>query len=78
MQFFDTHCHIDLDEFEHDRSEVLSSALKQGVTRMLVPGITLARTHHLLSLKPPAGIALIKQWAYTLFLAEHQAGDLSS
>jgi TatD DNase family protein len=78
MQFFDTHCHIDLDEFEHDRSEVLSSALQQGVNRILVPGITLARTHHLMVLKPPDGMVLYKAMGlHPFFLAQHQAGDFA-
>lgn len=76
MQFFDTHCHIDLDEFEHDRNAVLTSASQHGVTRMLVPGITMARTQQLLELESPEGIALHKAMGlHPFFLAEHQTGD---
>lgn len=51
---FDTHTHIQMRQFATDRAEVITGALADGVTRMLVPGIdvetsrdaiTLAREH---------------------------------
>lgn len=37
----DTHCHLDFDRFDEDRERVISRAQKQGLTRILVPGIDL-------------------------------------
>ena len=37
----DTHCHLDFDKFDADRDEVLARAWKAGLTRILIPGITL-------------------------------------
>ena len=34
----DSHCHLDLPEFEPDWQDVLNSAVKQGVERILIPG----------------------------------------
>lgn len=39
MQLFDTHCHLDLEAFAHDRDTVLASARSQGVSDILVPGV---------------------------------------
>lgn len=39
MQLFDTHCHIDVEEFEPDRTEVLAAARAAGVRDLLVPGV---------------------------------------
>lgn len=39
---FDTHCHLDAAEFEHDRAAVLADALAAGVGAMLVPAVEVA------------------------------------
>ena len=38
----DSHCHLDLPEFEPDWQDVLNSAVKQGVERILIPGTTVS------------------------------------
>jgi TatD DNase family protein len=40
----DTHCHIDFDAYDGIRDEVIRRALESGVTRMINPGVDLART----------------------------------
>jgi TatD DNase family protein len=35
----DTHCHLNFDEFDHDRDQVIERAQKNGITRILIPGI---------------------------------------
>jgi TatD DNase family protein len=39
MTLFDTHCHLDVDDFADDRDEVLATARSVGVRDILVPGI---------------------------------------
>jgi TatD DNase family protein len=39
MVLIDTHCHIYLEEFDPDRSKVVSEAEKEGVSRILMPAI---------------------------------------
>jgi TatD DNase family protein len=38
----DTHCHLDAAEFAADRDQVHAAALVAGVTRIIVPGVTVA------------------------------------
>ncbi|MBQ4513031.1 MAG: TatD family hydrolase [Anaerolineaceae bacterium] len=38
---FDTHCHIDLPDFDEDREEVISRAKKAGFSHFMIPGIEL-------------------------------------
>jgi len=53
----DTHCHLDLDKFDADRLHVIQRAQRAGLTRILIPGLTvtssqaaakLASTHPML------------------------------
>jgi TatD DNase family protein len=37
--YVDTHCHLNLEEFSADRGEVIARAAKNGISRMLLPGI---------------------------------------
>ena len=41
MALADTHCHLDLEKFDSDRPDVLDRAIGAGLTRILIPGITL-------------------------------------
>ena len=38
----DSHCHLDLPEFEPDWQDVLNSAVSKGVERILIPGTTVS------------------------------------
>ncbi len=41
MQLTDTHCHLDLDTFDEDRATVIQRAVEAGLTRILIPSLTL-------------------------------------
>ena len=49
MQFIDTHTHLYLPEFDTDRDEVVSRAISNGISKMLLPNIDLDSVDLLLS-----------------------------
>ena len=64
MELFDTHCHLDVEEFDEDRNEVLAAARAGGVSELLVPAVQRATWPALIRLC--AGDAgLIRHWACT-------------
>ncbi len=50
MNLTDTHCHLDLEKFDADRNEVLARARTTGLTRILIPGITLKSSRAIVKL----------------------------
>ncbi len=41
MELVDTHCHLDFNNFDIDRNEVILRARAAGLTHMLIPGVTI-------------------------------------
>lgn len=50
VQYIDTHCHLDGDEFAQDRDAVIQRARDAGCTRIFLPAIDLATSQHILQL----------------------------
>lgn len=76
-QLIDTHCHLDFDEFAHDRSEVLADAKHAGVNRIIVPAVSAASWHNTIELcrvTPSCSLAL---GLHPMFIDQHQPDHLS-
>lgn len=39
LEFFDTHCHFDFEDFDKDRETLWATCRSQGIRQMLVPGV---------------------------------------
>lgn len=73
---FDTHCHLDVPQFDSDRDQVIAQARDAGVSRILVPAIHAAGWKGLLHLcyqEPGLFPAL---GLHPVFMAHHQIRDL--
>ena len=72
----DTHCHLDVPEFDLDRDQVLAEARAAGVGRILVPAIQAAGWQGLISLCQREAGLFPALGLHPVFLERHQAGDL--
>lgn len=72
----DTHCHLDVSDFDQDRGQVLAEARRRGVGPIVVPAIHAAGWPGLLALcrqEPDLYPAL---GLHPVYLDQHQASDL--
>ena len=50
FMFIDTHCHLDFERFDEDRTAVVQRALSAGVTRIIIPALDLNNCQTVLQL----------------------------
>ncbi|MBT3505183.1 MAG: TatD family hydrolase [Piscirickettsiaceae bacterium] len=73
----DSHCHLDFGVFDDDRAAILSRCEQQGITRIIVPGVTAERWSHLLSVTQDSDKLYAALGLHPMFMAEHTAADIS-
>ena len=71
----DSHCHLDLDAFDHDRQQVIERANRADVTRIHIPGTEYCRWPRLLELAQADSID-VSLGLHPYFLAKHSKSDL--
>lgn len=72
MQLFDTHCHIDVEEFDPDRADVLRDARGAGVTDLLIPGIQRSTWPALVDLCAADGHLHLALGMHPVYLGQHR------
>jgi TatD DNase family protein len=80
MQLFDTHCHIDVEEFDGDRALVLAAARAAGVTDLLVPAVRRSTWPALIDLCAADTHLHLALGMHPVYLQHHEAahvGDLA-
>ncbi len=50
LQLIDTHCHLDVEDFDADRNQVLARTRERGVRRLVIPAVDAAHWASLLDL----------------------------
>lgn len=76
MDIIDTHCHLDIADFDSDRNEVLDSCRTIGITKIIVPAIqsrtwpkVLELCRNETGLYPALGL-------HPVFINQHQSDDI--
>jgi TatD DNase family protein len=75
MQLFDTHCHIDVEEFDPDRVKVLADARAAGVTDLLVPAVMRATWSSLIELCAADAHLHLALGMHPVYLHRHHPED---
>ncbi len=73
---FDSHCHLDADEFDRDRAAVVARAHVAGVTAQVVPAVTAASWPKLRDVCQQAPGLFPAYGLHPVFLDEHREQDL--
>jgi len=76
VQIIDTHCHLDVPEFDADRDRVLSNARRNGVSAIVIPGIHAPGWPGLLELCARHGDLHPALGLHPIYLAQHRDRDL--
>ncbi len=78
MDIIDTHCHLDMAAFDHDRAQIIARCHARHVTRIVVPAVMASGWEHLLAvceqhagLYPALGL-------HPVFLDHHAPSDLAA
>lgn len=76
MVLFDSHCHLDASEFDHDRAAVIERARTAGVSSQVVPAVTAASWPKLRDVCTLAPGLHAAYGLHPMFLAEHRPEHL--
>lgn len=76
MKLIDTHCHIDSDEFDRDREQVLKAACEHNIEKIIVPAVTKKRWKHLLCVCASSQALYPALGLHPVYLNSHSVGDL--
>jgi TatD DNase family protein len=78
MRLVDTHCHLDVADFDGDRPAVLSAARAAGVEAIVVPGIDAAGWDRLLALCASDDGLYPALGLHPVYLQRHRDADLAA
>ncbi len=78
MVLIDTHCHLDVAEFDPDRGAVLARTRAAGVTGLVIPAIHRAGWPGLLALCATAADLYPALGLHPVYLEQHQDADLTA
>lgn len=76
MELIDTHCHLDVPEFDPDREAVLARARAAGVTTIVNPGIHAGEWPRLIELAAAAPGVHYALGLHPVYLERHRDADL--
>jgi TatD DNase family protein len=77
MQLIDTHCHLDVEEFDPDRDQVLAAARAAGLVGIVIPAIYATAWPRLLHLCASAADLYPALGLHPVYLDRHRPADIA-
>lgn len=78
MEIIDTHCHIDVEDFDPDRNEILARCRQQGIARIVVPAVLASSWQSLLDLCRRESGLFPALGLHPVYLTQHSDTDIAS
>jgi len=76
MHLIDSHCHLDFEQFDIDREQILSHCQKLGVRDIVVPGVEASLWNKLIDVCHDVGALHPALGLHPMFMAHHQPEHL--
>jgi len=73
----DSHCHLDFDVFDIDRTAILAHCQQLGITQIIIPGVTAKRWGKLISITDDAPQLHPALGLHPMFMSAHQPADIN-
>lgn len=77
MELFDTHCHLDFSDFDHDRDHVINNAKQHGVNSILVPSVAQKTWYQTIKLCQQSNACHLALGLHPIFINQHQPHHLN-
>ena len=77
MELFDTHCHLDFDDFDSDRDDVIKKAKQHGVNHILVPAVAQNQWYKTIKLSQQEPSCYLALGLHPIFIEQHQPQHLN-
>lgn len=76
MEITDTHCHLDVADFDPDRDDVLSRCRSQGITKIIIPAIESKTWSAVIDLCKSNKGLYPALGLHPVFIKQHQSADI--
>jgi len=77
MDIIDTHCHLDVADFDADRNKILQKCRSQGINRIVIPSIQAETWHNVLGLCSSEEGLYPALGLHPVFINQHHLDDIS-
>ncbi|MDT8370812.1 MAG: TatD family hydrolase [Gammaproteobacteria bacterium] len=78
MHLIDSHCHLDFEQFDLDRWQILKRCQQLGISHIVIPGVTAKQWSRMFELCDHNDMLHPGLGLHPMFMQQHQADDLKT